>query len=68
VLLWPVMAPGAPRGHRGGGPKVVGVGEEHRGLWCHGGLSVAAAMSCNEDLATSSWWIDFNDSGMVNSM
>jgi hypothetical protein len=45
-------------------PRDGGHGEEHRGVWCHGGLRVAAAMSCKAGLATSSWWIGFYDSGM----
>jgi hypothetical protein len=63
VALRPAMAPGAVwmSGQR---PRDGGHGEEHHGVWCHGGLYAVAATSCKAGLATSSWWIGFYDSGM----
>jgi hypothetical protein len=59
VALRPAMVQGVVRTSgkqtQDGGPS-----EEHCGVWCHGGLRVAAT-SCEAGLATSPWWIGFYD-------
>jgi hypothetical protein len=55
LALRPAMAPGAVW-TLGQQPRDGGHGEEHHGVWCHGGLHSAAATSCKAGLATSSWW------------
>jgi hypothetical protein len=44
-----------------------GHGEEHCGVWCHGGIHTAEVMCRKAGLATLPWWIGFYDRGMVNS-